>query len=218
MALLVRSLKDQVRDQLKQKIITCQFMPGQRIIETEIARNLGISQAPVREAIRSLEAEGLIVSVKNKGSFVAEIDETELYHIQKLRAHIESSVLELVFPLSKSQSTELYELIKQMETASHDSDYEAQSRLDVAFHSKVIEWSQVDIYIRVWNTLTGHIQRFIAFKHPMYYKNRAQLIALHQSLINVWSSADLQKAKDATVAHAMLVWIKSQEITPTKKT
>ncbi|QHE63316.1 GntR family transcriptional regulator [Rossellomorea vietnamensis] len=92
------SLKDEVKKKLTKDIITLKLKPGDRIVETEVAKKLGISQVPVREALRGLEEEGLIKTIKYRGAFVTDINPVEMYHMFSLRAKIETDAIEAILP------------------------------------------------------------------------------------------------------------------------
>ncbi|KIL40321.1 hypothetical protein SD70_14690 [Gordoniibacillus kamchatkensis] len=194
---LVPSLKDEVRLKLRNAIISNELKPGERIVETEVAKNFGISQVPVREALRGLEEEGLVTSVKYKGAFVAEIDSSEIFHMFLLRAEIEANVVGLVMPsLTRRHFGELYDIVEQMKKYSDEPEhYAALSALDVEFHRTVIEWGQIAVYNRIWHMLDGHIRRFIAILHPQTILDGRAAYRTHTKLIEAMERRDADKAK-----------------------
>ncbi|RPK05925.1 GntR family transcriptional regulator [Priestia endophytica] len=199
---LALSLKDKVRQELRNEIILNRLKPGERIIETEIAKKFGTSQVPVREALRGLEEEGLVESIKYKGAFVTEIDMSEIHHIYTLRAQIETTVIKLILPtLSHRHFGELYDIIEEMK--NQQSDYGALSALDAKFHWKLIEWGGSEIYIRIWNMLSGHIRRFIAVVHPTIEDKHIETYENHKKLIEILESKDIEKAQTAFRDHIM---------------
>ncbi|MGF9714756.1 GntR family transcriptional regulator [Paenibacillus naphthalenovorans] len=196
------SLKDEIKQKLREDIISNTLKPGQRIVETEIAKNHGISQVPVREALRGLEEEGLVKTVKYKGAFVTEINQVELYHIFSLRTEIETSVLEIVVPkLTRRDTGELYDIVEKMKSGT--PDYLTQSGFDMDFHSKIIEWSQIEIYNRVWGILNTHIRRYIAYFHPTIQIKPEEVYKYHLELVEVLEQGDVEKSKAAFREHIM---------------
>src|SRR3954466_9889059 len=82
-------LREQVRELLLQRILSHEYAPGARLVETRIAQELGVSQAPVREALRELETLRFVESSPFKGAWVREISDTELAEVYPIRAALE---------------------------------------------------------------------------------------------------------------------------------
>lgn len=188
------------------------MQPGERIVETEIARSLGISQVPVREALRGLEEEGLVRSVKYKGAYVADMVLDEIFHAFVLRTQVETNVLELVVPkLTQAHFSELEAVVDEMRRVVDDANYVIQSGLDVRFHSRIIEWSGIDIYLRIWRVLNGHVRRFVTLMHPTYFsENHDAVVGQHEGLIAVLRQKDVELAKRTFADHIMFLWERYQ--------
>jgi DNA-binding GntR family transcriptional regulator len=196
------SLKDEVKQKLRDDIIKNKLKPGDRIVETEVARGLGISQVPVREALRGLEEEGLIKTIKYKGAFVTEINPVEMYHMFSLRAEIETNAIEFILPkLTKKDFGELYDIVDKMKCGK--KDYVVQSELDMEFHRTIIEWAGVDIYMRIWTMLNTHIRRYITILNPQVRILPEEVYQYHLELINVLEQKDREKAKQVFREHIM---------------
>ena len=88
-------LRDVVFNTLRQAIITGEFAPGERLMEIALANRLGVSRTPVREAIRKLELEGLVVMIPRKGAEVARITEKDLRDVLEVRCSLEELAAEL---------------------------------------------------------------------------------------------------------------------------
>ena len=91
-----KSLREAALAAIRQAISRGDLKPGQRLVESDVAEQMGISRAPVREALRQLETEGLVVSEPHRGTFVAEVSATDLWEIYTLRAAIERLAVRLV--------------------------------------------------------------------------------------------------------------------------
>ncbi|AOH54378.1 MULTISPECIES: GntR family transcriptional regulator [Peribacillus] len=207
------SLKDDVRHVLREDIISNKLKPGQRIVETEIAKNMGISQVPVREALRGLEEEGLVKSIKYRGPFVTEINVSEMYHIFLLRSEVEENALSHILPnITKRNIGELYDIIDKMALINKMDNYSAQSALDLEFHYTIIKWSNIDIYRRIWKTLDGHIRRFIMFMHPMIENKQKEVYNDHLNLVKVLESKNIEKARTAFKNHIMEYFLENKEL------
>ncbi|WP_456274511.1 GntR family transcriptional regulator [Bacillus sp. AK031] len=196
------SLKDEVKQNLRDEIIKNKLKPGDRIVETEVAKKFGISQVPVREALRGLEEEGLIKTVKYKGAFVTEINPVEMYHIFSLRAEIEMNAIEIILPtLTKKDIGELYDIVEKMKYGKHD--YAVQSELDMEFHRTIIEMSKVDVYMRIWTMLTSHIRRYITILNPQVQILPEEVYQYHFDLVKMLEQKDVEKSKEAFKGHIM---------------
>ncbi len=202
------SLKETIKQVIRAKIIENKLQPGQRIVETEIARELQVSQIPVREALCGLEEEGLIKSIKYTGSFVTEIDNREMYHMHLLRSYIEASALEITLPtLSKKDFGALHDIVDAMgEKQQAHADYSAISALDIEFHRTIVSWAGIEAYNRIWSMLNGHVRRFINFVHPRIENKQAQVFEDHLRLLRILEERDADKAKAAIKAHIMDVF------------
>ncbi|MCB5238675.1 GntR family transcriptional regulator [Niallia circulans] len=196
------SLKDKVKKIIRDEIIINKLKPGDRVVETEVAKRLGISQVPVREALRGLEEEGLIRTVKYKGAFVTEINKTEMYHIFSLRASIETNAIEIITPqLTNQKLGELYDIVEQMK--NEKPDYLLQSKLDMDFHRTIIAWSGIDTYNRIWSMLNSHIQRYITFLNPEIKIMPEEVYTYHLKLVEVLKQKDIEKSKEEFWNHIM---------------
>ncbi len=196
------ALKDEVKQQLREDIIKNNLKPGDRIVETEVAKRLGISQVPVREALRGLEEEGLINTIKYKGAFVTEINPIEMYHMFSLRAEIETNAIEYILPkLTKKDFGELYDIVDRMKYGKQD--YAVQSELDMEFHRTIIEWAGVDIYMRIWTMLNTHIRRYITILNPQVRILPEEVYQYHLELIKTLEDKDIERAKHVFREHIM---------------
>lgn len=196
------SLKDKVKQKLRDEIILNNLKPGNRIVETEVAKKFGISQVPVREALRGLEEEGLIRTVKYKGAFVTEIDKVEMYHIFSMRAEIETNALEIILPnLRKRDIGELYDIVDRMKFGK--PEYLLQSDLDMEFHRTIIQWSKIDVYTRIWSMLTGHIRRYITALNPKVQILPEEVYKYHLDLVKLMEKGDVEEVQEAFREHIM---------------
>lgn len=196
------SLKDEVKKKLTKDIITLKLKPGDRIVETEVAKKLGISQVPVREALRGLEEEGLIKTIKYRGAFVTDINPVEMYHMFSLRAKIETDAIEAILPqLTRRHFGELYDIVDKMKAS--EKDYAVQSQLDMEFHRTIIEWSNIDVFLRIWGMLTNHIQRYITMLNPTVWILPEEVHQYHEALVKTLEEKEVEKAKVVFKEHIM---------------
>src|SRR3954462_14359633 len=117
------ALSRRIVDQLKRVIIAGGLRPGDRVLETDLAEQLGVSRGPVREAFRQLEQEGLLVSYPHRGTFVATVPEDEIEEVYALRAHLEAYAARRVVAEHRDEALALLAaLLEQMISAASAKD------------------------------------------------------------------------------------------------
>lgn len=192
--------------------MTGQIQPGERIIETDIARQFGTSQGPIREALARLEEDGLVRRIPYKGTYATEIIPQEIYHTFRLRSQIECNGLELTMGrMTDQQRHDLADIVGQMQGAAkeHQDGYFHQAQLDMAFHGHLIDWTGVRVYQRAWHSLEFSIQRFLNLVHPSFFaNNRGMVIQQHVELLSIFQSGNVGRAQTAMREHIMLIWDK----------
>lgn len=129
-----------VQKEIERQILSGELQAGARLNELEIARNLGISRAPVRECLRILEQAGLVVSRKNYGVFVRVVSIEEAREIYQARSYIDAGVgQELARSITARDLGELQEMVERMESAFAAGDAATYHALNVAFHERMVE-------------------------------------------------------------------------------
>ena len=150
-----RGLHEVVLDQLLDAIRAGRLRPGDRLLETEIAERLGISRGMVREAVRKLEQEGLVVSHPHRGTFVARISLQETAELLTLRTVLEVFAASLVVQrVGEATLCELTSMVEAMVAASARGDRMERVRLDLGFHEHVIRATGHALLLRVWTSLS----------------------------------------------------------------
>lgn len=152
--LLRTGLADQIREFIVDGISSGRWEPGERIVERRIATELGVSQGPVREALRQLEAQRLIESLPNRGARVREFTERDLAEIFPVRAGLERTAAELALPrLAADCMDTLEEHNRLLAAAARDGDLVEQMRLSIAFHREIVESAGNRLLVSVWEGL-----------------------------------------------------------------
>lgn len=140
--------------QLRKHISQGDMAPGSQLIEMDIAGELGVSRGPVREAIQRLTQEGLLLSVRNRGVFVAEFGEADIRDIYEARTAVEKAAAGLLVAGDYERSGhELLERVAAMEAAWKSGDAEAMSEADIAFHEKLVAMASSPRLARMHGTL-----------------------------------------------------------------
>ncbi|MGE3269622.1 MAG: GntR family transcriptional regulator [Chloroflexota bacterium] len=198
-----RALSRRIVDQLKRVIIAGELRPGDRVLETELAEQLGVSRGPVREAFRQLEQEGLLVSYPHRGTFVATVPEDEIEEVYALRAHLEAYAARRVVVEHRDEAlAALGELFEQMLVAAQEKDLAGLADIDLQFHDTLLELSGYQGLHRIWRSMDGLVRaRTYA---TLALPGRDELIdytaGSHRPIVEAIRSGD-PDAVDAAVKH-----------------
>jgi DNA-binding GntR family transcriptional regulator len=193
-------LSDQVKDHLLQEIMTGSYPPGSRIVETRVARELGTSQAPVREALRDLEALGVVEITAFHGARVRHPGKAELLEAYGVRAELESLGARLALSrMSDADLEELQSLVDQMQRAADAHDTHGEALADVRFHARVIEISGNHTLERVWRFLEPGSRTYITLVVPGV--NSRQVADLHVPILDALRHRDPELAVAAYHRH-----------------
>lgn len=167
-AAIARSvLSAQVKDRLLQGILDGRYPPGARIVETRVARELGTSQAPVREALRDLEGLGVVETTAFRGARVRRPSADELLEGFAVRSTLESLAARLAIPsLTDHDLDELEGYVDQMRAAAESGDTYAEATADAAFHGRIVEAAGNATLARVWRTLEPFSRTYITIVAP----------------------------------------------------
>jgi DNA-binding GntR family transcriptional regulator len=166
--LLSRSLlADQVKDRLLERILSGEYLPDSRIVETQVARELNTSQAPIREALRSLEALGVVEITPFKGARVRRPARRELLEAYAVRSALESLAARLAVPrLTDGELAELAGYCDAMQAAARAGDAHAVAEWDAAFHGRILEIADNHTLRSVWRSLEPFLRTYITLVVP----------------------------------------------------
>lgn len=143
--------KDIIRDAIYEDIVKGKLLPGERIKELDWAKAYGASQAPVREAIRDLEARGVVVAIPFKGAFVREMTVKDLKDIHKIRAGIEGIALKAAIQkASEEDIASVKKILENMVRLATRGSNEKFMDEDVHFHQKIIELADMTELEKMW--------------------------------------------------------------------
>ncbi|MCS6849117.1 MAG: GntR family transcriptional regulator [Anaerolineae bacterium] len=202
-----RSLAHQIMQQLRIEIIHGKLAPGERLVELDIARRMGTSQGPVREALQMLERDGLVERRARTASFVAPLSFDDMYELFKIRSLVESyAVRRAAQRISNAECDELDALVTQMRDAGERGDIVTLVECDMAFHRRLCEWSGSTTLVQMWTPLYSQIQRFVAQNHPQHFKNLAEIADTHEPIVAALRRRRPAAAARAVREHIMLIW------------
>jgi len=165
---LARSvLADQVKERILEDILTGRHPPGSRIIETKVARELGTSQAPVREALRGLEALGVVEITPFRGTRVRSPSKRDILEAYAVRSALEVLGARLAVPrMTDADLVELAGHLEAMHAAASDDDGHALAEADASFHGRIVELADNGTLERVWRSLEPLSRTYITLVIP----------------------------------------------------
>ena len=146
-------LREQVKDLLLQRIASGELKPGERLVETRIAAELGTSQAPVREALRDLELLRLVESEPFKGSRVRAFGDEELIEVYPVRSVLEDLAAKKATKRLAGDVSAHEAEVEAMRAAARRGDVNALVRHDFAFHRLIVEAAGNPILEQCWKSL-----------------------------------------------------------------
>jgi len=150
--------RNQVIEALRAAILDGRLQPGQPITERQLAHDLQISRAPIREALRDLEKEGLIVTRPHKGTYVASFSDEDVQEIYTLRATLETMALGRAIDRASSADIDFLDgLIADLERHS-TTDFNAMIRVDLAFHRRICELADHRRLLDAWDVLANQLR------------------------------------------------------------
>lgn len=199
---LARSvLSAQVKDRMLQWILEGDLPPGSRIIETKIARELGTSQAPVREALRDLATLGLVDMHPYRGARVRQPAPEELVEAMELRGELEAiAARSAVDHLGEPMLARMTELVERMRVSAARGDAQAQAAENREFHAWIIERSGNRTLQRLWSMLEPFARSYLTATAPG--ADLQWLADRHIAIIDALRSGDGDRAAEAMRAHA----------------
>jgi DNA-binding GntR family transcriptional regulator len=157
-------LREQLRERLLARILDGEFAPGERIVESHVMKEYGVSQAPVREALRDLEAMRFVESFPHRGVRVRLISERELAEMYPVRAALEEVAGRAAAPVITDEVLTLLEdEIEAMRAATRDGDVHAVLVHDARFHEIVFETAGNALLLDVWRSLHAEIRALVTY-------------------------------------------------------
>ncbi len=190
-----------VREEIRKLIFTKQLKAGERILQDEIAQLLGTSRMPVREAIKNLEVEGLIVMEPYRGATVAKFDAKDVKEIFLIKAALEPLALELAIEnLTKKDINNLQDLNINLEITLNEGQYEKWPALNYEFHMVISEASKSPRLINLIKNYYKYPYRLdTIFKKNELYNN----LNYHNKIIEAIKYSEIKQAKCLLKEHLL---------------
>ena len=160
------NLREQIKDVILQRIVAQTYPPGSRLVETRIAQELGVSQAPVREALRDLEQLGCVVHEPFRGCSVRALSAEDLLEAFPVRAALESLACRLAAEhVTAREIRRLADHVDDMREACRSGDAHGQSQADTQFHATIVRSAGNAILERQWTLLEPFLRTYLSVAH-----------------------------------------------------
>ena len=187
------TLGEKVFRTIRNAIIKGEISPGQRLLEADIAEQMGTSRGPVREALRQLEHEGLVVTSSYRETVVAEVTEEEVKNILvPIRLVVESYAAKKVSKrLKPSDYHQLQEIVRNMEEAIIVGDLIAFTEYDLLFHEYILKKSGLPSLVKIWQSIVGKIYLRV-FSQGGQNKNLSTVVKEHLEIIELIKRCDVE--------------------------
>ena len=194
-------LRDVVFQTLRKAILTGELMPGERLMEIHLAEKLGVSRTPIREAIRKLELEGLVINIPRRGAQVAEISERGLRDVLEVRRALDTFCAELACErISDEEKEALKKACTDFEDAVDTKDASVIAKADVAFHDIIIGATGNERLVALLNNLAEQMYRY-RFEYIKDVSQHKKIIEEHRVLLDAILKGNIIGARDAAREH-----------------
>jgi DNA-binding GntR family transcriptional regulator len=200
-----RVLREQVRDPIRDAILSLALPPGTRIGEEETAASLGVSRTPVREAIRELVHEGLLAFVPHRGAVVVTVSDDEINGAYRVKAVLEEEAMSRAAArITPADLDELRGLIDEMAEYAGRGEFLSANTAEWRFHVKIADVAQLGLLRRTWTSLDelGRLTTVqLMAAHGSFPRYLADLAERHIGLVEVLASGDAARAAAAGLEH-----------------
>jgi DNA-binding GntR family transcriptional regulator len=194
-----RCTRRRIRDALVARILDGTYPAGTRLKELTLAREFGVSQAPIREALRELEGSGLVASERYRGTRVRGADYLELRESYDLRLIMEERALELAAPFSAELIEDLAGRVQAMASAAEVKDIERYIDEALGFHRRLVEASGNRTFLTVWDFQHWDVRGRIALRRRIASPEGGGLkpmVDLHRAVSARIRAGDVRGAAD----------------------
>ncbi len=200
------SLVEQVMEFLSNAIIQGRFKGGERLIENDLQRRLGISRGPIRESFRILEKNGLITIIPRKGTFVRKISRKDVEENFPIRAQLEGLSTRLaILNLTSEDIENMKSVFLKMATAFSDHNFESYLKFHSEFHEIIYKASKNDTLIKIIDNLRLQANWFGLTYLYIFRESFEYAIKAHQEILDVLVKKDSDRAETLMKEHILII-------------
>lgn len=195
-------LVDDVADSIEEAILAGQVRPGERLTETLLGAELGVSRTTIREALLALQQRGLVRIEPRRGTFVARLSREDAVDLCRARSLLEScAVFSGYGRLGPAQFDRLQALVDEMATCLLPADLPRLIRLDRDFHTLLVDAGESPSMRELWQSLNGKMSALILSSLEHHHAQVRDVGVFHQALLDAVRAGDAANARDAVIAH-----------------
>lgn len=197
-----KSLSNLVYRDLKEKILKNKLLPGDKLIEMEIASNLGVSRTPVREALKKLEEDGLVTSFPRKSYIVSKISVKEAKNLYIVRRSLEPLAVELLAQKGLGENTKYFQDVnEELRLVIENKDEELAQNLIIEWNMALVSCLNNEILVEVMKMINKRLYRFgnFIFRDKENYKKHYNNLQRVYELIEEKKPAEARKASEKTI-------------------
>ena len=183
-------LRQKIVAVLREAILSGELKPGEALIETTLAAQLGVSRAPLREALRSLSKDGLIETVAYRGTTVKTLSRKDIEEIYSLRGLHESFAIERIIERNDPKDLDkLNEICKNMQKAARAKDFKKLNQEDDSFHRQLILLAEHDMLTSIWDQLALRVRQLMSLRNKLN-RNLMEIALNHPPIVEAIANKD----------------------------
>ena len=195
-------LRDVVFNTLRDAILIGKLVPGERLMENQLAEKLGVSRTPVREALRMLELENLVELVPRKGAQVLDMSEKDITNILEVRSALEGLATSLACKkMTKEDLQQLKNMEVDFEKAVADNDVDHFVDIDEDFHDLIFAATENDKLISIFRNLRIQLYRYRMAQAKNNETSMSTIVAHHRSIIRAIENHDAEEGASIAQGH-----------------
>ena len=196
-------LRDVVFNTLRRAILRGELKPGERLMEIALANRLGVSRTPVREAIRMLEQEGLVIMIPRKGAQVAQITMKDLNDVLEVRLGLEELAMQFACKrITQVEIGEMKQALEEIERLQEAEDVTALAEADVAVHDIIYKATDNKRLNQIINNVREQMYRY-RVEYLKDSRTRGTLLKEHREIYEAVAGRDEERAKACIRCHIM---------------
>lgn len=200
-----KSLREHVLDTLRDAILNGELRPGRTLVESELATQLGVSRAPLREALQILSTEGLIETVPYRGTTVKHLNKKDIEELYSLRSVLESFAIQLIIDQNNPAHTaDLRQHFDLMLEAAKANDLKLVNQIDRKFHDSLIEYSNHSLLISIWVVVAMRVRQVMALRNKRF-TDITEIAYNHLAIVEAIAACDQAKAVALITDHVASV-------------
>lgn len=195
------SIREQTLDTLREAILTGELKPGDTLTEMDLSKQLGVSRAPIREALRILNSEGLVETIPYHGTTVRRLTRVDIEELYSMRVLLETFAVEQIIQANDEEHIPtLMNFVDRMEKAGKANNLKLVNEIDRDFHDTLIEMSGHSLLMSMWQMVAMKVRQVMALRNQQN-TDLTQIARNHLPLLDAMQKGDLDQTKALLQEH-----------------